>query len=53
MEQAHFDTLERGVRHKMGKGAGSRQMIILEQEAPKMTKRSMGQEKKIWSKRKN
>ena len=29
----------------MGKGAGSRQIIILEQKAPKMIKRSMGQRK--------
>ncbi len=42
-EPAQFDTKEQGPRCKIGKGAGSRQMIILEQGAPEMTKRSMEQ----------
>ena len=31
----------KGASHKIGKGAGSRQIIILEQGAPKILKRSM------------
>ena len=38
---APFDTKEQGSSHKIGKGARSRQMIILEQGAPKMIKRNM------------
>ena len=34
---ALFDTKEQGASHKIGKGPGSRHMIILEQEAPKMS----------------
>ena len=44
-EQAIFDTKGQRASHKIGKGAGSRQMIILEQGAPKMIKRSMEQRK--------
>ena len=37
--------MEQGASHKIGKGAGSRQIIILEQRAPKILKRSMEQKK--------
>ncbi len=36
--QAPFDTKEQGACHKIGKGAGNKQMIILEQGACKMIK---------------
>ena len=38
-------TKEQGASCKIGKGAGSRQMIVLEQGAAKMIKRSMEQRK--------
>ena len=44
---------EQGASLKIQKGTGSRQMVILEQGAQKMLKRSMEQEKNPGGKKKN
>ena len=52
-EQALFDTKEQGVSHKIGKGAGSRELVILEQGGPNFLKRSMEQRKNLKRSRKH